>query len=119
MKKFTIYNISSLLSSSKWSDEQIRKAEDKAKWLTESNNIEIKDIPFPNIDYELNEDDIADLADEYVTKIQNADDCAFIVIDGQSNFVFSFVTFAIKRGLKCYSFRDNVYHCVFTKYLNE
>lgn len=118
MKKVKVYNISNHPSKN-WSKDQKQAAiENLAMFLSESNIVEIKDIPFPNITPDMDKNDITDLADEYVTKIQNANDCSLIVIDGQSNFVFSFVTFAIKRGLKCYSLRDNVY-CKFTEYLNE
>lgn len=80
MKKVKVYNVSNH-PSTKWTDEQVKAAIEKAMYLSESNIVEIEDVPFPDIDYEPDADNIADLADEYVTKIQNAGDCAFIVID--------------------------------------
>jgi len=72
-------------------------------YLSESNIVEIEDVPFPNIPPDWDKDDVADLADEVLTKIQIANDASFIVINGEMNFVFSFVSFAIRRGIRCFT----------------
>ena len=80
MKKFKVYNVSNH-PSTKWSEEQKKATIKKAMFLSESNIIEIEDILFPNIPPDMDKDDVADLADEYVTKIKNANDASFIIIN--------------------------------------
>lgn len=102
MKKVKVYNVSNH-PSTEWSEEQVKAAKEKAMFLSESNIVEIEDVPFPNIPPNMDKDDVADLADEVLTKIQNANDASFIIINGEMNFVFSFVSFAIQRGLRCFT----------------
>ncbi len=80
----------------KWEEKQIQAA------LSEFG--EIKDLPFPAIEPELNEDELEEKAREYVEKckqiLSNPSDGA-IFVTGELNFCFLIIQLLLNEGYRC------------------
>jgi len=90
--------------SEKWGEKQKQTAIEEYGW--------IEDIPFPAINPAASEDEIAELADEYLQKCLNKFEQANIPvaqqahneavhIQGEFTFVYRLVNLLKKEGIKC------------------
>lgn len=88
--------------SSKWSDEQVNAA--KKLFCYGDSDVEIVDIPFPQIDPNIGSNQIHELVNEYVSKIADYTlkyvNCIVHVM-GEMTFTYNIVKELMNNGIVC------------------
>lgn len=77
--------------SDKWSQKQKNESQ---KYGT------IVDLPFPNIDPEINSDDITIIADEYVEKILKIEKNPIVLCQGEMSLMFTIINRLMDKNIK-------------------